>query len=169
MRMAVPHFVVATAIVIKDGKYLITRRSLAEEKFPGMWTVPGGNLDEEDYSMIKPNADGVWYNMMEHVVQREVKEEVNLTIKNIRYLLSITYKKSKGPALCLSYFADYASGEVQISDDLDYAWVTIDEAKNYALIAGIHEELLMVDDIVHHRPVRPWTQYEHIAKQLRPQ
>ncbi len=33
------HFVVATAI-IKDGKYLIAKRSERAKAFPGKWTVP---------------------------------------------------------------------------------------------------------------------------------
>lgn len=28
-----------TAIVVKDGKYLIARRSEKEKNFPGLWTV----------------------------------------------------------------------------------------------------------------------------------
>src|SRR5665213_2353499 len=35
------HEVVMTAIIIKDGKYLITRRSPNKKRFPSMWTVPG--------------------------------------------------------------------------------------------------------------------------------
>ena len=36
------HEVAITTIVVKDNKYLITRRSLNKKRFPGMWTVPGG-------------------------------------------------------------------------------------------------------------------------------
>ena len=43
------HEVVITAIIVKDGKYLITRRSLGKKRFPGMWTVPGGKLETKDY------------------------------------------------------------------------------------------------------------------------
>ena len=45
----------ATTIILKDpfdsgksSKYLITQKSDKEETFPGMWTVPGGQLDLED-------------------------------------------------------------------------------------------------------------------------
>ena len=44
-----PFEVVITAIIIKDGKYLITRRSPEKKRFPGMWVVPGGHLDPEDF------------------------------------------------------------------------------------------------------------------------
>ena len=41
------HEVAITAIIVKDGKYLITRRSPNKKRFPGMWTVPGGKLETD--------------------------------------------------------------------------------------------------------------------------
>jgi len=35
------HEVAITAIIIKEEKYLITRRALTKKRFPGKWTVPG--------------------------------------------------------------------------------------------------------------------------------
>ena len=32
--------IVITAIVVKDGNYLITRRAMTKKRFPGQWTVP---------------------------------------------------------------------------------------------------------------------------------
>lgn len=43
------HEVAITAIIVKDGKYLITRRSPNKKRFPGMWTVPGGKMETNDY------------------------------------------------------------------------------------------------------------------------
>ena len=43
------HEVAITAIIVKNGKYLITRRSPNKKRFPGMWTVPGGKLETDDY------------------------------------------------------------------------------------------------------------------------
>ena len=37
------HEVAITAIVVKDNKYLIIRRAKSKKRFPGKWTVPGGN------------------------------------------------------------------------------------------------------------------------------
>lgn len=44
------HEIAITAIIIKDGKYLITRRSPNKKRFPSMWTVPGGKLEVNDYA-----------------------------------------------------------------------------------------------------------------------
>lgn len=44
--------VVITAIIEKDNKYLILRRSPEKKRFPGMWTVPGGKLESHDFKVI---------------------------------------------------------------------------------------------------------------------
>ena len=43
------HRITSTAIICKDDKYLIVRRSLDKKAFPGKWTVPGGGLEVDDY------------------------------------------------------------------------------------------------------------------------
>jgi len=36
------HYVAVIGIVVRDGKYLIAKRSNKEKAFSGYWTVPGG-------------------------------------------------------------------------------------------------------------------------------
>jgi len=43
------HYVVVTCIIVKDGKFLITKRAPTEKAFPNQWTVPGGKLEASDY------------------------------------------------------------------------------------------------------------------------
>ena len=52
------------------------------------------------------------------------------------------------PSLILSFIADYKSGEISLQEDeLDeYRWVTLEEAKNYDLIEGIYDELVMAEN-----------------------
>ena len=42
------HEIAITAIIVKKGKYLITKRSSNKKRFPGKWTVPGGKLETDD-------------------------------------------------------------------------------------------------------------------------
>ena len=45
-----PEFIVpVTAIVVRDGKFLIVKRADYEKAFPGKWTVPGGKFEEDDF------------------------------------------------------------------------------------------------------------------------
>src|SRR3989344_7016947 len=90
------HEVVITAIVVRDGKYLITRRSAQKPRFPNMWTVPGGKLETKDYLDLPKDTEHYWYNVLEKVLRREVKEEVGIEIKNIEYVTSLATIHSDG-------------------------------------------------------------------------
>jgi len=143
------HEVAITAIIVKDGKYLITRRSPAKRRFPGMWTVPGGKLETNDYLNLPKDTTDYWYNVLEKVLRREVKEEVGLDISNIAYVTSLATVHGDGnPSLVISCLASYKSGEVILKPDEtdDFRWVTLNEAKDYNLIDGIYDELVMAEN-----------------------
>ncbi len=146
------HRIALTAIIYNDeGKFLLTQRSLTKKAFPGKWTVPGGGLNIDDYMHTPPTtAAGQWYHSLENTLRREVREEVNLEIEKPQYLLDLTFIRPDGiPVVVLSYYAKYKSGEIKLDDDsIDFKWVTLAEAKDYDLIAGIWEEIEMVDKIL---------------------
>ncbi|HEY4497787.1 MAG TPA: NUDIX domain-containing protein [Candidatus Paceibacterota bacterium] len=77
------HEVAITAIIVKDGKYLITRRSLRKKRFPGMWTVPGGKMETNDYLQLPKDTEHYWYNVLERTLRREVQEEVGIDIDHL--------------------------------------------------------------------------------------
>ena len=145
------HEVVITAIIVKDGKYLITRRSKIKKRFPGMWTVPGGKLETDDYIKLPKDTENYWYNILEQVLRREVKEEVGIEITNIEYVTSLATVHGDGnPSLVVSCKADYSSGEVTLQkEETDkFTWVSLEEATKYELIDGIYDELVMADNLI---------------------
>ena len=152
------HYVVATAIVIKDGKFLIAKRSSNEKVNPGQWTVPGGKLEVNDYMKRPKDTSTHWYNVFETVVKREVKEETGLEIKNLKYLTSLSFIRPDGvPTIVASFFADYEHGDVKLCEDLtEFKWVNLEEAKNYELIDGIYEELEMLDNLLKGKNIEEW-------------
>jgi 8-oxo-dGTP pyrophosphatase MutT (NUDIX family) len=137
-----------TAIVHKDGRYLITKRSMNKKRFPGKWTVPGGHLEPNDFTSHPKDTDECWYNVLEKALAREVKEEVGLEIENVRYVTSLAVEDKSGTIpIVISCLADYKCGEVLLDkqEATESAWVTVIEAKNYDLIGGILHEFLMAD------------------------
>jgi len=155
------HYVVITGIVVKDGKYLITKRASHEKAFPNLWTVPGGKLEVSDYSNRKKDTSDHWYNICEDVLRREVKEETNLEIENIRYLTSLTFIRPDNiPVVVISLYADYKGGEIKLCKDMQgYALVSLGEAKDYDLIAGIYEELEMLDRKLKGENIELWRKF----------
>lgn len=142
------HYVVVTGILInKEGRFLITKRADLEKAFPGRWTVPGGKLEVLDYALREKDTSHHWYNIFENLLKREVMEEVKLEVKNIDYVTSMVYiRPDRVPCLIISLFAECITENVTLCAALtDYAWVDIEEAKNYDLIEGIYDELIILD------------------------
>ena len=144
------HRVTATAIIHKDGRYLIVQRSPEKKAFPLRWTVPGGGLDANDYINTPKTNPDAWYFPLAESLKREIKEETGLEVGDLKYLLDLTFIRPDNiPVITLSYYCDWKSGQVQLNEEnVDYKWVNVEEAKNYDLIGGILEEIEMVDKII---------------------
>jgi len=150
------HEVIITAIIQKDGKFLILQRAAGKRRFPNRWTVPGGHLETTDYINEPKDTAEYWYNVLEKALAREVKEEAGLNIKNVRYVTSLaTIHQDGAPSLVVSCLADHAGGEVKLQPEecQDYAWVDLKEAKHYDLIDGIYDELAMAGQAAQGKPV----------------
>ena len=141
------HYITATVILVKEGKFLITKRADWEKAFPSKWTVPGGKLEVLEYALRDKDTSSHWYNVLEDLAKKEVKEEVDLDIKNINYVTSLIYIRSdKIPSLIISLYAEPVGEEITLCNALtEYKWVTLEEARNFDLIEGIYEELEILD------------------------
>lgn len=152
------HYIAATCILVHDGKFLITKRAGWEKSFPGKWTVPGGKLEILNYALRKKDTSEHWYNILEDLVKREVKEEVGLDIENIGYVTSLVYVRPDNiPTLIVSLYAEPIEKEIKLCNALtDFAWVTFEEAKDYELIEGIYDELRILEEKLKTGKMREW-------------
>ena len=142
------HYIAVTGILVKDGKFLIAKRADWEKAFPGKWTVPGGKLEVLDYVFKEKDTSSHWYNVMEDALRREVREEVGLELGDIGYVTSMVYiRPDEIPCLIVSLFAEPIGGNVRLCEALtEFEWVDLEEAKNYELIEGIYDELVILDN-----------------------
>lgn len=139
------HYISITGKIFKDNKVLIVKRAPTEKNYPNRWIVPGGKLTTDDYVSLQPNSDSLWYNVIETALKREIKEETDLEVEDIQYLVDMAFVRGDGiPTLIIACTCDYCSGEVKLPPELtDFAWVDLEEAKNFDLIAGVYEELVL--------------------------
>lgn len=150
------HFVAATAIIAKRGddgvvRFLIAKRAPTEKVWPDKWTVPGGKMVYTEYSHLPRTSQDSpqWYNVVELVIRKEVREEVGLEIEKPEYLTDLVFVRPDGyPVLTLSYWAWHRSGGVKLNHEMsDFAWVTATEAEKYDLIDGIAGEIKEAEDL----------------------
>ncbi len=105
-----------SAIVLNElGEVLLLKRSLKEEVYPGLWCIPGGKLDNTDYSL-------------EDALAREVKEEVGITVKFEGLVQNNTSIKPDLNKLYLVVRARYLEGTPAPLEDTDEVkWVSKEE------------------------------------------
>lgn len=141
--------VIITAIVVKDGKYLVLQRAGWEKRWPLRWTVPGGKISTEDYIRREKDAGEWWYNVLESTLRREVKEEAGIEIKNIKYVTSLAdAPKDNYPSIVISCLSDWSRGAVKFDHSMvAYRWVNLKEAKKIDLIEGLYDELAMAEQV----------------------
>jgi 8-oxo-dGTP pyrophosphatase MutT (NUDIX family) len=150
------HYISVTGIIYRktrDGelektKYLICKRSMKEKIFPGKWCVPGGKLQQSDFINSKKDTKDHWFDVLEKVLTKEILEETNLIIDEINYVSNLALIRPNGfSTIIISLCAKYKSGEVKLQDDelTEFAWVSLEDAKNYDLIENIYEQLEAVE------------------------
>ena len=100
---------VVAALIKKNGKYLIARRSTGSEEVMGKWEFPGGKVEKDETE--------------EHAIEREIKEEFEMDIKALRFLTNnVCEYPSKTIDLRL-YECKYLSGEFHLHDHSEYKFV----------------------------------------------
>ena len=125
---------VTAAIIEKNGKYLITQRPQGTHN-AGRWEFPGGKVNfGED---------------LKKCLEREIKEElgINIKAKDIFEYSSHVYGEDKHIVL-LAFHCNFISGEIQKHEIADFAWVTVNEMKNFDITEA---DLPFIEALKHHR------------------
>lgn len=110
---------VAAALIKKDNKILIVKRSTGYPNVFGKWEFPGGKVEKNEDEF--------------HAIEREILEEFELKIKAKHFIINnICEYPGKTVDLRL-YSCDYISGDFKLHDHSEYKWVLKEEIMNYDL------------------------------------
>ena len=110
---------VVAALIEKDGKYLIARRSTGTKDVLGKWEFPGGKEEK--------------YETEENAIEREIKEEFDMDIKAIKFITNNICEYPTRTIDLRLYECEYLGGEFKLHDHLEYAWININDLLKYDL------------------------------------
>ena len=110
---------VVAALIEKDNKYLIAKRSTGSPDVLGKWEFPGGKVEKGEDEL--------------QAIEREINEEFEINIKAHKFLTNnICTYPDKIVDLRL-YECSYVSGEFNLHDHSDYEFVSSENLLKYNL------------------------------------
>lgn len=109
---------VVCALIERDGKYLIAKRSTGNPEVLGKWEFPGGKVEAGETE--------------EAAIEREMREEFEVEVKAIRFVANNVCEYPNRTIDLRLYECKYISGEFKIFDDhSDFKFITKEEFKDY--------------------------------------
>jgi mutator protein MutT len=123
----------SSAILLKDKKILLVKRSDYIKAFPKCWACPGGRADEGETP--------------EQAVVRELKEEINLDFKPTKLFATNKWKDRD----LYRFLGDY-SGKIKLQEEelTEYNWFSYEDAVKLDLAFDYREiiEKLHKEDLI---------------------
>ena len=108
---------VTAGVIYHNGKILIAQRR-KDKSLGGLWEFPGGKIEAGE--------------TCEQTLAREIKEEFDINIQVGKYLMEHTFAYPNFDLKMYVYEAFWdGQGTIKICDHEQYAFVNIDEMKNY--------------------------------------
>ena len=125
-KQATPEYRIAVGVVFKNDRVLITRRK-PDGLLGGLWEFPGGKIIDGE------NAASACV--------REIKEEVNLSVKVDSHLCRVkhayTHFKIQMDVFCCSFRA----GRIKLNGPVDHRWIRLAQLKEFPLPKANHKFL----------------------------
>lgn len=110
---------VVAALICKDNKILIAKRATGDSNVLGKWEFPGGKVEANESE--------------EAAIEREIKEEFELTVKAKRFLINNICEYPEKKIDLRLYECEYLSGEFCLHDHFEYKWVEITKLIDFDL------------------------------------
>lgn len=110
---------VVAALIKRDGKILIAKRSTGDPNVLGKWEFPGGKVEAGEDE--------------KHAIEREIKEEFDLEIKAKSFIANHVCEYPTKIIDLRLYECEYIKGEFNLHDHSEYKFVSIEELFSYDL------------------------------------
>lgn len=110
---------VVAALIEKDKKVLIAKRSTGDVNVFGKWEFPGGK--------VEPNEEEM------QAIEREILEEFELEVKAKEFMVNNICKYPTKIVDLRLYSCDYVKGEFKLHDHSEIAWVEKQNLLKYDL------------------------------------
>ena len=110
---------VVAALIKKDGKVLIAKRSTGDTSVLGKWEFPGGKVEINESE--------------QSAIEREIKEEFEMNVKAKSFIVNNICEYPNKIVDLRLYECSYIDGDFKLHDHSEYAWVDISELFEYDL------------------------------------
>lgn len=111
--------IVVAALIKKDNKVLIAKRSTGDKDAFGKWEFPGGKVENNEAE--------------ESAIEREILEEFEMTIKAKRFIINNVCEYPTKTVDLRLYECEYLSGEFKLHDHSEYVFVDKNKLLDYDL------------------------------------
>lgn len=120
--------VAVRAVVRRDSRILMVRRSSACGHDPDLWELPGGKIDPDE--------------ILTEALQREVAEETGIGIEVGRPFTTWHFVKEPFWVTGITFECRYVRGELRLSGEhSEGGWFTVKEALDLPLALSEREQL----------------------------
>lgn len=108
---------VVAALIEKNNKVLIARRSTGDEQVFGKWEFPGGKLEDNETEL--------------QAIEREIAEEFELQVKAQNFIVNNIYQYPNKEIDLRLYKCTYISGNFKLHVHSEYKWVLKKDLLNF--------------------------------------
>lgn len=113
---------VVAALIEKNGKILISKRSTGDTNLIGKWEFPGGKVEQGENEF--------------EAIEREIKEEFELEVKAKKFITNNICKYPTKTVDLRLYSCEYISGDFKLHDHSEYTWVNKENILDYDLASA---------------------------------
>ncbi|MCT4605659.1 MAG: 8-oxo-dGTP diphosphatase MutT [Marinisporobacter sp.] len=110
--------VVAGILINENNEILIAKRKKGKH-LGGYWEFPGGKIEAGETP--------------EESLIRELKEEMDITIKVKDYFGENIYKYERGTIKLIAYLCEMIEGKIILADHSEYKWVKKENLNQYKM------------------------------------